>query len=391
MILVSGRRVGRAAAIGLAAMLALGLFAGTAAAATPTTLYVSKEHASDSNPCSQALPCLTIGHAISIAMAGDVIKVDEGTYPEQVSVTKMLNLVGENAVIDATGRKGGIQPLAGMGIVGYGLLVFGPGAAGTKVSGFTIENAIGEGILVAGTSKVVISHNLIKHDDAGFNTTLTLECQAQGNIPGDCGEGLHLLSVTWSQVTRNVVENNVGGILVTDEVGPSAHNTISWNVARNNLEDCGITLPSHNAAAMADPTKGGVYDNLVTHNWSIGNGGAGVGMFAPFPGTASYDNRVTYNVLKNNTEAGVGIHAHAPGQNVSGNVIVGNWVSGNGIDPDSGSGHPTGIALFSAAVPVTVVVAGNHVANEYWGIFHAGPITRTGSNKFASTVLHRTN
>ena len=283
MTLVSHRRFARVAAIGVASVMALGLFAGTATAATPTTLYVSKEHASDANPCSSSMPCLTIGRAVSMAGAGDTIRVDEGTYAEQVSITKKLTLVGEHAVIDATGQKGGIQPLAGMGIVGYGLLVFGPDAAGARVTGFTVENAIGEGILVAGTTKVSIDHNVIRHDDAGFNTTLTLECQAQGNIPGDCGEGLHLIGVTWSHVVSNLIENNIGGILVTDEIGPSAHNLIAWNVSKNNAEDCGITLPSHNALAVSDPTKGGVYDNVVTHNWSIGNGGAGVGMFAPFP------------------------------------------------------------------------------------------------------------
>ena len=93
------------------------------------------------------------------------------------------------------------------------------------------------------------------------------------------------------------------------------------------------------------------------------------------------------------SEAGVGIHAHAPGQNVSGNVIVGNWVSGNGIDPDSGSGHPTGIALFSAVVPVTVTVANNHVSHEFWGIFRAGPLTINGlpSNHYSSSVTTPVN
>lgn len=116
-------------------------------------------------------------------------------------------------------------------------------------------------------------------------------------------------------------------------------------------------------------------------------------MFAPFPGTASYNNWVIDNTLRNNGEAGVGIHAHAPGQNVSGNVIIGNFISGNGIDPDSGSGHPTGIALFSAVVPVTVVVAGNHIANEYWGIFRAGSLTISGlsTNHYAKSVTVHVN
>jgi hypothetical protein len=387
------RRATRTVGATMASVLVLAVFAGAAAADSPASLYVSKEHSSDANPCTASMPCMTIGHAISMAPAGATVHVDEGTYAEQVSITKKVTLVGEHATIDATGQTGGISALATKGITGYGLVVFGPGSAGTVVRGFTVENAIGEGILAAVTSKVTIQGNVVRHDDKGFNTTLTLECKANGNIPGDCGEGLHLMGVTWSRVIGNKVENNVGGILVTDETGPSAHNVIAWNVSRNNLEDCGITLPSHNAMAMSDATKGGVYDNLVTHNWSIGNGGAGVGMFTPFPGTASYDNVVSYNVLRNNGEAGVGIHAHAPGQNVSGNRIVGNWVSGNGIDPDSGSGHPTGIALFSAVVPTTVYVAGNHVSNEYWGIFMAGPITANGlgSNHYTGTVTHPTN
>jgi len=378
------RRRGFGVLFGL--LLALSV-AGTSLAAS-SRLYVSREHGSDANPCSASMPCRTIGHAVDVAPAGATIYVDEGKYAEQVSITKQLTLKGEDSVIDATGQTGGIEPLAGMGIVGYGLLVFGPGASGSVVEDFTVEHALGEGILVAGTSKVRIEDNTVRLNDAGFNTSKTRECQANGNIPGDCGEGLHLVSVTWSRLVDNLVENNVGGILITDEMGPSAHNVISENVSRNNKLDCGITLPSHNASAMTDPTKGGVYDNLIIDNVSEGNGGAGVGMFAPFPGTASYNNRVIDNTLRNNGEAGVGIHAHAPGQNVSGNVIVGNRISGNGIDPDAGSGHPTGIALFSAVVPVTVTVADNHIANEYWGIFRAGPLTIHGlsSNHYAKSV-----
>jgi nitrous oxidase accessory protein NosD len=391
--LVSPHRLTRAAAVGLAAAMAAAMFAAPIAAASPAALYVSHEHGMDSNPCTNSQPCLTISHAVAVAGPGATIHVDEGTYAEQVSITKKVILTGQGSVIDATGQTGGIQPLAGKGIVGYGLLVFGPDASGSVVKGFTVEHAAAEGILVAGTSKVLIQDNTVRLNDAGSSTNPPLECQAQGNVPGDCGEGVHLLSVTWSRLVHNLVENNVGGILITDEIGPSAHNVISGNTSLNNLADCGITLPSHNAMAMTDPTMGGVYDNLVINNLSQGNGGAGVGMFAPSLGTASYNNRVIHNTLRNNGEAGVGIHAHAPGQNVSGNSIVNNWISGNGVDPDSGSGHPTGIALFSAAVPVTVAVSDNHISNEYWGIFKVGLFTINGlsSNHYASSVTAHTN
>jgi nitrous oxidase accessory protein NosD len=312
---------------------------------------------------------------VSVAQAGSTIKVARGIYAESVTVSERLALVGHRAVIDATGDING-------------LVLTGAGADGSSVRGFEIENALGEGLLAATTSNVLISGNRLHDNDKGAGTSVTPECATEGNVPGDCGEALHLMGVAHSAVLGNDVEHNVGGILVTDETGPSHGNLIAGNISRDNLEDCGITLPSHNPDAVAHPDAAGVYDNTVVHNLSQGNGGAGVGMFAPAPGTASYDNRVIGNALLDNGEAGVAIHAHAPGQNVSGNVIVANRVAGNGIDPDSGSTHPNGIALFSAVVPTTVVVAGNWIADEFYGIFVSGPVTVRGlrSNHFAHSV-----
>ena len=42
------------------------------------------------------------------------------------------------------------------------------------------------------------------------------------NQPDDCGEALHLQTVTGSTVSGNLVQDNVGGILLTDEDGPTA-------------------------------------------------------------------------------------------------------------------------------------------------------------------------
>ncbi len=382
-------RFALAACLSIAAALLTGGVAATSAAGPlplsppqfASGLVVSSVTGNDSNACRANAPCKTISHAVSVAPSGGQITVWPGTYAEEVTIKKSLKLQARGQVtIDAKGNVNGI-------------VVTGAASLGTLVSGFDVENATGEGILVESTSHVTIRGNHIAHNDTGFNTNATPECAPSGNVPGDCGEGLHLMSVTYSTVMFNKVENNVGGILVTDEMGPSAHNVIAGNVSTNNLEDCGITLPSHNPSAVGNPSAGGVYDNVVAFNVSNHNGGAGVGMFAPFPGAASYDNLVIANRLTNNLEAGVGIHAHAPNQNVSGNKIIGNEVSGNGVDPDSGSGHPTGIALFSAVTPQTVTVSHNHVSNEYWGVFIAGPVTANdlSTNVYAGSVTNATN
>jgi nitrous oxidase accessory protein NosD len=339
-------------------------------------LQVSAANGSDDNPCTAAAPCKTVGRAVGLAQPGDAVAVGPGSYPESVTIDKRLRLIGRDATIDASGKLNGI-------------VVSGAAAAGSVIQDLTVTGATAEGILVVSTSEVTIRRDTLEGNDRGHDTPVTPECTPVGNVPGDCGEALHLMGVTDSRVERNHLEHNIGGILVTDETGPSHGNLIVDNVARDNAEDCGITLPSHNPDAVADPSKAGVYDNWVIGNLSEDNGGAGVGMFAPAPGTAAYDNHVIDNTLLDNGEAGIAIHAHAPGQNVSGNVIVGNRVAGNGLDPDAGSGHPTGIALFSAVDAVTVVAADNRISDEHFGFFIAGPITTRGldSNQFRDVTI----
>ena len=362
--------------LGCSACAGLALTPSASASASSHRLHVSSASGNDANACTAAAPCKTIGRAVGLAQPGDAVVVGPGSYPESVTLAKRLRLSGRGATIDASGKVNGI-------------VVSGAAAAGSVVKDLHVVNAIGEGILVVSTSHVALLRDSLENNDQGHDTPVTPECTTVGNVPGDCGEALHLMGVTHSRVVGNHIEHNIGGILVTDETGPSHGNLILANVSRDNGEDCGITLPSHNPDAVADPSKAGVYDNWVIGNLSEGNGGAGVGMFAPGPGTAAYRNHVIANTLLNNGEAGIAIHAHAPGQNVSGNVIVANRVAGNGIDPDSGSGHPTGIALFSAVVPTTVVAAGNRISDEYFGFFIAGPVTVLGlrSNRIRDVTV----
>jgi nitrous oxidase accessory protein NosD len=374
VIMMTVRRTFLGVGFAAAFVVALSLGAVNAFASTGG-LYVSASSGNDANSCSAATPCATIGRALAVAGAqGARIRVAPGTYREQVNVTSPTDLIGYGATIDATG-------------LDKGIMISGPGAAGSHVRGFTVENANTEGIFAVSTWGVTIAGNTVLNNDQKHDTDYSQACMTVDEVPGDCGEALHLMGVADSRVLGNDIENNIGGILITDETGPSHGNLIKHNVSRNNPEDCGITLPSHNGNAVADPSVAGVYGNFIVDNLSEGNGGAGVGMFAPFPGTASYNNYVVHNTLRNNGEAGIAIHGHTAGENVSGNVILHNDVSGNGVDPDTGSGHPTGIALLSID-PTRVVVLGNRISNEYWGIFSNGPlqIFAPQANRFAPSV-----
>jgi hypothetical protein len=346
-------------------------------AAASDALFVSGARGNDAQACSWHNPCATIGHAVGLAHDGATVVVGPGTYHEQVTVTRSLALRGFDAVIDASGKDNGI-------------VITGASSAGSSVRGFTVQNANAEGILANATSDLRIARNELRNNDRTPNATSPPQCAAQGEVPGDCGEAVHLMGVNSSKVVRNFIHGNVGGILLTDETGPTYGNVVARNLSRDNVDDCGITLPSHNALATTDPSKAGVYDNLIVHNVTVHNGGAGVGMFAPFPGTASYNNRVIGNIVTDNGEAGIGIHAHAPGQDVSGNVIAGNFVARNGVDADADSVQTVGIALLNADPKTTPgeVIAGNRISEQFFGIFINGTFDIRGlfTNDFASSV-----
>jgi hypothetical protein len=377
--------------------------AGVASAWGPRTLYVSAKGDDSGNCQRQSHACATISYALSQAAAGSRVLVGPGTYPESTPnvITpglSGLSLEANRAVIDATGRPNGILDEAN----------------NTKVSGFTVENAQLEGILVepppstwpatataspANLTRVSIEGNVVEHNDAAYDTTAAdpfNACPSSPTDSDDCGEGVHLLATTYSRVTGNRVVNNVGGILLSDgglsptSIGPAAHNVIAFNTSSNNAFDCGITLPGHDPRAVAttgstagqpQPSVAGVYDNLVEDNVATNNGGAGLLDATPYPGTAAYDNTFVGNFVAGNGEGGFQLHSHAPFQDVNDLRIVGNFFGTNNTagDSDSGDSSTTGIILFSAVVPVTGIrVVGNVIAHNTFGIWRTANVTVSG-------------
>ena len=184
----------------------------------------------------------TIGAAVAAAAPNDVIRVARGFYHEDVVIGKPLSLLGqspENTVIDATGL------LNGVNVDGFNH----PGLAHVIVSGFTVQNANAQGILVTNASDVTISNNQVTGNDKSLNVD-TLTCPPlppyfQAGEAFDCGEGIHLSGVHHSIVSENHVHHNAGGILVSDDTGPNHDNLISANIVEDNPFDCGITIASH--------------------------------------------------------------------------------------------------------------------------------------------------
>ena len=318
----------------------------------------------------------TIGAAVAAAASGDTIQVAPGRYAEDVHILKSVSLVGAGArwtTIDAKGLANGVfvDGGAGSGNVAPGNNTL----IGVTVTGFTVQNANFEGVLAANASNVTLWGNRVTRNDRALAVG-TGSCAGipdfETNEGDDCGEGIHLLGTDHSTVVGNTVDNNAGGILLSDDTGPTDVNVVQENEVRDNIYDCGITMASHAPAAITgSSTPWGVFDNTIARNESTANGtqppgsGAGVGMFAPGPGNLTYGNVVVGNSLTKNGDGGVAMHNHAPVPTIklANNVITGNYIAGNGADSGVTSA-PTGISLLGTTTVTGTLITLNQIEKE---------------------------
>jgi len=338
--------------------LCVALMAGIGKPAAAATLCV--------NPGGTLGCYATIGTAVLNAAPYDTINVAPGTYNEDVVIGIPLALIGANSwgtIINATGLNNGIY-IDGLDYPGLGSVV---------VKGFTVENANFEGILVTNATGVTITDNKVTSNDKGLVVSTNISCP---NLPAfetaegdDCGEGIHLIGVDHSIVANNTSENNSGGILLTDETGSTHDNLLTGNSVRNNPYDCGITLASHPPYSR---TTLGMVHNTISNNESTHNGylvpgaGAGVGMFGFIPGATVSGNVVINNRLTRNGLPGVAMHGHYPGGEVlNDNIIAGNEISGNGADTeDAATPGTTGINIYGYSPITGIVISQNQIKDE---------------------------
>ena len=288
-----------------------------------------------------------IQSAVNAATPGSVIHVAAGTYKEQVTVGKRLELIGAgagHAIIDATNHP-------------HGVLVDGyhhHGLTDVSVIGFTVKNALYEGILVVSAVQVTIGDNHILNNDkigpafTGANNGCKGQPAYETDETGDCGGGLHFIGTSYSLVSGNYITGNGDGFLISDETAESRDNLVIHNVVVDNPLECGIVLASHPPVGAMPPAFArhhGVNHNTVTENVSTDNGvkvgGSGVGLFSDGAGQGSVSgNIILRNKLTGNGLGGVALHTHVgpafglPADNMSNNQIIGNYISGNLKDSD---------------------------------------------------------
>jgi nitrous oxidase accessory protein NosD len=359
------------AGVGILVPGVLALGAGVANA-SGAVIYVSPH----GKPFKPGRSCATaryssINKAIAAAPFYGRVVVCRGTYFTQAVVTKPLSLIGRRgAVINAKGQK----PLPGLPVPGgSGVVVL--ATKDVLVRGFVVINAGFDAILVAKSTRIRVSHNVLLNN-------------------GDVGVDLN--GTTYSEADHNLSKFNTGGgFLVADDVGPANHDLIAWNQATRNPGGCGVIIAGHSTA--------GVTDNVVQHNLLTYNGtnpkssGAGVVIATEVPHETVADNLVLGNTIYGNGLSGVTIHAHLNNQHMNGNQIIGNDIGTNNTVGDPiGLGPPvtnkpdlktTGILVGSSS-RIRVLISHNYIHNNFYGIFIEGRVhALLIKNRFCRVVI----
>jgi nitrous oxidase accessory protein NosD len=336
---------------------ALALGSGVASAAI-TIAYVSPRGspARPDNSCKTA-GFSSINKAIGAVSVGGTVVVCRGTYRTQVVVRKPLSLEGQRgAVINAKGQK----PVPGLPVPGgSGVAVL--ATRHVLVAGFTVVNAGFDAILVARSTRIRVSSNVLMHN-------------------GDVGVDFN--GSSFSVADHNTARYNAGGgFLVTDAMGRSSFDAFTSNEASLNPGGSGVIVAGHSTA--------GLTHNLIEDNFLVFNGrsrrspGAGVVIATEVRHETVADNTVADNTIFLNGLAGVIIHSHANGQHMNGNRVIGNTIGTNNTVGNpiglgaSATGRPdrrtTGI-MIGASSRIKVLISGNDIYKNFYGIFIEGRV-----------------
>ncbi len=327
----------------------------------------------DNNPGTAALPLRTIGQAANKAVAGDVVTVTAGTYPEMVQFPRS-GAPGQYITFRASGPVIVRDPCPESGSCGvwlWGGIFEIENRSYLRISGFRLENSYFFGIAIKSSSNIIVENNHTFHTGgsgiyAASSSFITIAgnkvqqaCWQTSSLSTQSQECITLSDVNTFEVKNNeVFESGTTYALSTggegiDAKGSSANGSIHHNTVHD-LVRLGIYLDAWSSVNENHQ----VYANVVY------NCREGILLNSENGGTLQHVN-VYNNLIYNNQQSGIALEDYGQGISYPRNNIylVNNTIYNNGYSLYSG-----GITV--RATNIANLVIRNNICskNRYWQI-----------------------
>jgi len=211
-------------------------------AALALFIFMGISHAGVIQVCHEGCDYSSIQTAIDAANQTDIVSVQNGTFRENLNLTKRITLRGvENSSVDAMGGGDAIAVRA-KGAVIFGIRAFNASGSGIRAASDDVVIACCEaegdeiGIAVEGDGDVVTECN-VSHNGIGILASNSSGCTITYNSIKDNSRGAVLSQAQSSLLSQNLIRNSSAqGIGLTG----SAKNVISGNVIEDN--EIGLSL-----------------------------------------------------------------------------------------------------------------------------------------------------
>lgn len=246
------------------------------------TYYVDAYSGSDAWEGSAESPFQTIQYAIDKAevVDNDIIIVNDGTYLENINVTKELTIRSEDLKSNGENDSAIVEA----------------GETTDHVVEITADNVIIEGFTIYGASA---------SDKAGIFLNNTTNCTVANNSSGESNyHGIWLYKAAGNNISNNTFSNNAQDGICLDQ---STGNSCLYNTCNNN-GSCGINIYQESGSNIVSGntfdsnTANGIkidiasQSNILTYNTSASNG---TGIF--LDGGDADNNRIFLNRFDGNT------------------------------------------------------------------------------------------
>ncbi|HXI24418.1 MAG TPA: Ig-like domain repeat protein [Pyrinomonadaceae bacterium] len=314
----------------------------------------------------------TIQGAVNAASSGDTINIAAGSYPEQVTISKSLTIVGADKATTMLTTPASLVS----GIGGNLILLQIDTAANVEVSGITIA---GPRIFAGCSAQIFYGVYVAGGAILNLHDAAVTDIRLQNPALAGCQDGIAIRagSQALGQTATVTVNNSTitgyqKSAVIVDGTGSSG--TITNNV----ITGLGLENTAENAIQISRSAAATISGNTITGN-QCSNTSCG-----PDPVTQSFGTGVlifsTSGVIQinNNTIStnDTGVYNNDPNTTISGNTMVGNRF--NGIFLDQGNATVTG-NTFSGPMNVGVIaVSFNGNGGNSSGTLTGNTITGAG-------------